>query len=350
MSTIDKITRIPKRTQLYSIVAIDRVNSMIEIPRYRIDLLESKNYIKNIFNELKQGERMMHEYIGKSNPNQMIVVKAIIDQFRDNPKYSGVTLQMQAGTGKSFTAMDIISKVRRKTLIVVPNTYLLNQWVKILTEFFPTATIGELYGKRKIDGDIIVGIINTVADLESFEVTERVVENAKKVKRKSTVMIDDLFKRIGLTIFDESQMYVSKEFRKAFQRIHSRFTIGLSATPNIREDKLDIIHTSWLGNIMNASELEHYSAEQDSFESTAKLIQYYGLDEHVTYKIRDDGMMEYQSIVESLVNDPNRNKLIISNIMELAKKGQYVFVFSDRRSHLEHLYDTIKDESDNGVP
>ena len=273
-----------------------------------------------------------------------------------NQRYLMSNFIVTHNCGKSFVAMDIISKVKRKTLIVVPNTYLLNQWVKLLTEFFPTATIGELYGKRKVDGDIIVGIINTVADLNEFEISTKVPwpnigKNVKYMKHVQKVSVDDLYAQIGLTIFDESQMYVSKEFRKAFQRVRSRFTIGLSATPDIREDKLDKIHLSWVGPILNADELEHYSPAQDAFQSTATLIKYHALDEHVQFKIRDDGMMDYQSIIEALVNDPHRNQLLVNQVLRLAKKGHYVFVFSDRRSHLEQLYDTISELSaDSDIP
>lgn len=273
-----------------------------------------------------------------------------------NQRYLMSNFIVTHNCGKSYVAMDIISKVKRKTLIVVPNTYLLNQWVKLLTEFFPTATIGELYGKRKVDGDIIVGIINTVADLDEFEISTKVPwpnigKTIKYMKYVQKVSVDDLYAQIGLTIFDESQMYVSKEFRKAFQRVRSRFTIGLSATPDIREDKLDKIHLSWVGPILNADELEHYSPAQDAFQSTATMIKYHALDDHVQFKIRDDGMMDYQSIIEALVNDPHRNQLLVNQVLRLAKKGHYVFVFSDRRSHLEQLYDTISELSaDSDIP
>ena len=270
-------------------------------------------------------------------------------QLDGNKRYLMSDFIVTHNCGKSFVAMDLIGKIKRKTLVVVPNTYLLNQWVKILSQYFPTATIGELYGKHKVDGDIIVGIINTISDLTEFEVKEKlplpnIGKTVKYIKQSTTVSVDELFSKIGLTIFDESQMYVSKEFRKAFKRVHSRFTIGLSATPDIREDKLDKIHTSWLGPIIDADELDNYSPTQDAFQSKATLIKYYGHDDHVGFKIRNDGMMDYQSIIESIVNDPNRNQLLINEIMKLAKNGYYVFVFSDRRSHLEQLYDTIMND------
>ena len=37
--------------------------------------------------------------------------------------------------------MNIINKLNLKTLIIVPNTYLLNQWVDLLSKFFPNNKI-----------------------------------------------------------------------------------------------------------------------------------------------------------------------------------------------------------------
>ncbi len=349
--TVDRMTKIPQRTPMFVVVKTNS-SHLLELPRFCLDMLKQKRYVKGVSVELTAGERMRHEYIGQSNPNQQVVVKHIIDQFKkiETELFVGCTLKQNAGTGKSFTAMDLIAKVKRKTLIVVPNEYLLSQWVSLLTDYFPTARIGKLYGKHKSDGDIIVSIINSAADLESFTVNTKlpwpnIGKALKYMKQSTTINVDDLYAQIGLTIFDESQMYVSKEFRKVFKRVRSRFTLGLSATPDIREDKLDRIHQSWLGPILVANGLEGYSAEDDAFMSTATVIKYHAQDEHCEFKVRDDGMMDYQSIIESLVTDPNRNRLLVDRILQLASVGHHVFVFSDRRSHLEHLHELLSSSS-----
>lgn len=355
ITSVDRMTKIPKRTTMFTVVRTS-TGSFLEVPRFCLSMLQAKKYIKNISSELSIGTKINCEYLGQSNPNQQIVIQHIIDNFKNKialPQsnlFNGLTLKLDAGCGKSYCALDLIGKIKRKTLIVVPNTYLLDQWVKLLEQYFPTSTIGVLYGKQKRDGDIIVSIINTLADLKEFEVKEKlplpnVGKTLKFIKQITVVSVDKLLSTVGLTIFDESQMYVSPEFRKAFKRIHSKFTIGLSATPDIREDKLDRIHTSWLGPIIDANTLENYSPTQDAFQSKATLIKYYAHDDHTSFTVRDDGMMDYQSILETLVNDPNRNKLIVDQIIQLANKGHYVFVFSDRRNHLEHLYELVCDQS-----
>lgn len=269
-------------------------------------------------------------------------------QVDSNQRYLMGSFTATHNCGKSFVAMDIIGRMKLKTLIVAPNTYLLDQWVGLLKIYFPTIQVGTLYGKEKQDGDVIVGIINTVSDLQSYEVIEKmplpnVGKTLKYVKVPKVIDVNNILKTVGLTIFDESHMYVSKEFRKVFKRIHSRYTIGLSATPDIREDKLDIIHQSWLGPILVADSLTGYSVSQDAFVSDTKMIKYHALNQHCQFNIREDGMIEYTSIIQSIITDPHRNNLIIDEIIKLMNSGHYTFVFSDRRTHLEHLYELLED-------
>lgn len=351
--TVDRMTKIPKITKLYNVVKAKGFK-VIELPRFTMNDLMSKDNPSAVRPITKIDIQLPHssnidqiEYVGQSNPNQLIVVDHIVNSLFKRAQVAGLTLKMRAGCGKSYVAKDIIGRMKLKTLIVVPNTYLLDQWVGLLSQYFPKAKIGMLYGRRKEDGDIIVSIINTIADLNQFEVKEKkpcpsVSLKVRYEKISRIIKVDDILKKVGLTIMDESQMYCSKEFRKVFKRIHSRYTIGLSATPDIREDKLDVIHRSWLGPIVDAESLDRYNISQDAFESTANLIEYHAMNEHCKFNIREDGMIDYASIIESIVSDPNRNSLIIDQIAGLMKQGLFTFVFSDRRAHLEYLYEQLE--------
>ncbi len=346
----DRITKMWRITKLYKIINYGSFKVM-ELPRFSIKQLynpkvqDAKRPIKKILYDLPQHERIESiDYIGQSNPNQQIVVDHVVSQFETHPTIRGITIKVAPGLGKSFIAKDIINRMKLKTVIVVPNTYLLDQWVSLLTQYFPTTKIGTMYCKGKKDGDIIVGIINTMADLTEFEMVEKVWDETRKkhVRVKTKMNLDDILKEVGLMIFDESHMYVSKEFKKVFSRMWAHYTIGLSATPDCREDGLDVIHTSWLGPILDAETLEGFNAVQDTFESDVHVINYHALNEHCGFKVRDDGLMDYSSIVESIITDPNRNELVIDSIVELMNNQLYTFVFSNRRAHLEHLYELLE--------
>lgn len=349
--TVDRATKIPQVTKTYRLAKIGQ-EKILELPRFAKDTLISDaepsaaRPITRIQVDLPPPSPSTKlSYTGKSNANQVIVVDHVTRLFKEG--VAGATLKVQTGAGKTYIAMDLISRMKLKTLIVVPNTYLLEQWLGLLSSHFPDASIGTLYGKAKQDGDIIVGIINTVCELKEFETVKKVPwpnvgKTQKYMRVRETIAVDDILRTVGLTICDESQMYVSKEFRKAFSRIWSRYTVGLSATPDIREDKLDIIHQKWLGPIVDANELPGYSKAQDMFESDVQLIEYHALDEHCKFDVREDGMINYASIIESLITDPHRNAIIVDSVLQLMEQKLYTFVFSDRRAHLEHLFGLLE--------
>jgi hypothetical protein len=74
------------------------------------------------------------------------------------------------------------------------------------------------------------------------------------------------------------------------------------------------------------------------------MIKYHSHSDHCKFNVREDGMIEYSSIIESLINDPNRNNIIVNEVLNLMEDGRFVFVFSDRRSHLEHLFELMEKE------
>ncbi len=247
-------------------------------------------------------------------------------------------------SGKTFVGMDLISKLNKKTLIVVPNTYLLEQWVSVLQDHFPNNSIGMIYGKKKRDGDIVVSIINTASTLSSFDY--RVTRRGEL----KTVDVSVMMKSFGLVIFDEIHLYVSKEFRRIYDRVHAKYTIGLSATPT-REDKLHRIAELSVGPIIDAHDISGYKKNNVKFTAKVKLIRYRCLPEYSTYSVRDDGVIDYQSILTQILRDPYRNQMIVDRIIEMASlTNANVFVFSERRSHLEDLYEQLNERLASSPP
>lgn len=254
-------------------------------------------------------------------------------QVDKNNRYVMGSFTVTHNCGKTYIAMDILSRIRRKTLIIVPNTYLLNQWVELLTANFPNNTIGTLYGKKHKDGDIIVAIINSASQSEEFKVEDELSDS---------MPIMDLFRSVGLVILDESHMYISNVFRKVFYRIHSKYIIGLSATPDERKDRQDFIHTSNIGPILDAETIPSYEKSNDHFISDVHMIKYNAPPEYTTIRVNENGILDYNFILNNLIEDPYRNQLIIDSIYMLLDHALHVYVFSDRRAHLEKLYTLIQ--------
>lgn len=291
------------------------------LPRFKVEELIKNNKIEGtIINKLKLHKPNENiNYIGQSNTNQLLVINYLMNNIynRDN----GIILKMMAGSGKTYLAMDIISRLKQKTLIIVPNTYLLEQWYELINMFFPNVKVGRYYSKYKEEGDIVIGIVNTIVITKTLD-----------------------FKSFGLCVLDECHMYCTKMFKTIYNRINFYYMLGLSATPDIRIDGYDQISETNIGNILDVETLEGYNKLDNTFASTVYSIFYNGPDEYTETIVNDkNGMVDTIGIISNLIIDPNRNKLIIEQINRLLKLESNIFVFSDRRGHLEELYNLFVD-------
>lgn len=308
------------------------------LPRFCTMKLIENDIIPIPMNNLSEGNNIETELLAIPTHNQNVICDHIMNSYynEENKKMGlcGVTAFVLAGGGKTFIAMNLIHLLKKKTLVIVPNTYLLNQWHDILSEFMPQNTIGKYYGKEKYDGDIVIGIINSLAmDTITFSIG--------RGKKKQTFVYDsmDYFKQFGFIILDESHLYCTDAFKVIYNKLQSQYMLGLSATPNERDNKLDIISHYNIGEVMKADELMNYKKADTKFNANVKIVKYNGPDEFTENKINEKtNMICIPFMIEDLINDPYRNRLIILSILELAKKNINVFIFSERRNHLEHLY------------
>jgi len=342
LSHKNHITKFILKMKLFKICNKD----YIIIPRFGAFNLLEDGIIDKIVNKIKPGEDINMEYIGTSNNNQKIIVKYLMDNIYNNENKlkgnSGCTLHMKTGLGKSYVALDMISKLNKKTLVIVPNSYLLSQWVQLLTQNFPNNTVGVYYGKKKVDGDIIVSIINsTIADEFVF------ITKIEKQKIITTLTPLEFYNQFGLVIFDESHTYCSNTFKQIYNRAQCEYMLGLTATPSERLDTFDDASHLNIGGVIDVEQIEGFEKNDVVFESTVHIVKYNGPDKYTTVTINPkNNMMETYKIIDNLIIDEFRNQLIINNILRLTKKNLNIFVFSERRDHLSTLYDLLDEQID----
>jgi hypothetical protein len=310
------------------------IDDIIIFPRFAGTKLLSNKILDKIINNIPDGIHIDMQYTGKSNKNQELIINHILNnQFSQSSVikgYSGLTLKIIAGGGKTYCAMDIINRLHKKTLIIVPNTYLLKQWIELLTIYFPNNKIGEYYGKKKVDGDIIVSIINSLVS-DSFEF--------KIKKNKIVKTYNEFFSEFGLVILDESHIYCTDSFKIVYNRFQSTYMLGLSATPNERTDKCDIISHMNIGQVLDAENINNYQKSDIEFIADVHIIKYNAPDKYINTHINPKTQMIcVPLIIEDFLNDEYRNKLILDELLKLFNLKLNIFVFSERRNHLEYLY------------
>jgi hypothetical protein len=220
-----KATAVLTRDIKKTTAAYECRDGILYLPRYGTFKLMKQGYINKVKNLISEPVSVPSlKYVGKLKPNQKTVLKHIVKNHlnSENAKIgnSTVSVIMKAGRGKSFLAMGAIHVLKTKTAIVVPTDKVMFGWKKILTTFFPNNSVGLFYGKKKQpEADIVVMMINTV-------VSQRVDQN--------------ILNQFGFTIFDEIHRYCSPEFSKVFQRMTTKYVLGLTATPD-RPQKEDIV-------------------------------------------------------------------------------------------------------------
>lgn len=298
------------------------INKKCQLPRYAAFQLKESKLINKIVNKINFiYPKINLNFCATLTQNQNTVMKYLIKNIYTNKnKKNGsalCVLQMDPGYGKTYVAISIINYLKIKSMIIVPNIYLLNQWKSTLEFVFPDTKIGLYYGTEKSDGDIIIAVINSAIKYPDYE-------------------------NIGLTVLDEAHMYCSKTFSKIFRVCQTCCVMGLSATPKDRTDKLDKMLPWYLGDIIHADKIEGWEPGNVSFSSNVIKVEYNcSLQNAITEINEKNGMVSVPKMINKFILDKSRNKLIVKYAIELYKQKKNVFIFSDRRSHLHDLYNML---------
>ena len=221
-------------------------------------------------------------------------------------------MQMDPGYGKTYLGVGLIERVGRRAVVIVPNTYLLRQWVGILKEAFPRNVIGCYYGVRKVDGDVVVAVVNSALTYGGWG-------------------------RCGLVIYDEVHMYCSAKFKEVFGVAQAARCLGITATPSERIDRFDPVAHWALGKVVRADGVEGWDAAAIEFTARVVKVEYGGPAEYTEVIESKMGVVSVPLMVNQLVGDPYRNAVVVAYAARLCREGRNVFVFSDRREHLHVL-------------
>ena len=75
----------------------------------------------------------------------------------------GGLIQMSCGGGKSIAMLSVIQEIKQPTIIVVHTEKLQKQWLSVFRNMTHGAyTLGELGGKKKKDGDVVVSLVKSL--------------------------------------------------------------------------------------------------------------------------------------------------------------------------------------------
>ena len=310
-------------------------NDGITIPRFAPLILEEFEFeIKNILHRGRQAATL-NKFDATLSPNQQQVLTSLMEnEFSDDMKSGGLAgaiVNMPPGEGKTFLAMAVLNLLGRKSCVIVPNTLVFKQWKDACTQFFPDATIGEYYGKKKLDGDIIIMIVNS-AQGDSFT-----------LKGGRTFTSIEWWKRFGIVVYDEVHMYCSDARAQVFRSAQAQYVLGLSATPDQRLDNLSVLAQWHIGPVIDAVKLPTFAAAQVTYNTDVRIVRYKCETKYAEVGMSDSGTVSVPRTVNLMVEDPDRNQVIIDEAIRLYGKGLCIFVFTDRRGHAQRITQLLRE-------
>lgn len=251
---------------------------------------------------------------GEIRDAQQEVVRAYLE-----PAPHDGMLCLQTGGGKTVCALYIASVLRVKTLIVVHNTFLKDQWEERIKQFLPSARIGKIQGEViDIDKDIVIAMIQSIS-MKDYP--------------------PQVFVGFGLTIVDECHHIASEVFVQSFPKITSQHMLGLSATPERKDGLMHVIEW-FLGPILFKSE----SADKEDTNIRVEVFNYDpGDTTFSTVVYNSQGVMSTAHMVNKLAEYAPRTKMI-ADILDDIGDGRQILVLSDRVQHCKDILAALTPE------
>lgn len=321
-----------KVARMYKYESVDG-RQALHLPRDVGRKLYEAGVISNIINTLPKGRKIDFIYDGEMFDNQKIVVDHLMDNvFTEENRRDGFAtgvLNMQAGLGKTFTAAGLINRIGVNTLYIIPRAGQLKEQAKNdLKSNFPHANIGVPEGTKNAMNwadtcDIMIMVIDSVMKMEA-----------------------EFFAKFGLIIIDEVHMCCSAQRATLFWKIHTECVLGMSATTGDRSDGFDPIYHKQLGDPIHADKLPNFAVDDADFKGHVRVISYFGPDAYTKPIINPNtGYLSFTDMIDQIIGDPYRNDLIADETVTLLLDPTVkhnVFVFSERREHLDVLEELIK--------
>jgi superfamily II DNA or RNA helicase len=247
--------------------------------------------------------------------------KEVVNSYLCPEPRDGI-ISLQTGGGKTVCALYIASKIGVPTIVLVHNTFLLDQWVDRISAFLPKARVGMIRGETAnvVDKDIVVAMLQSVA-LKDYD--------------------KSVFEKFGMVIVDECHHIASEAFSRAIPKLTCKHMLGLSATPE-RKDKLMYVINWFLGPILYKSDAA------DKVDSGVKVEVYEFAtpdEEFNTIIYNSSGVMFTSLMVNKLVLFEERNTFINQIIQDVFEDETRQFlVLTDRVEHTETLMKNLPSE------
>jgi superfamily II DNA or RNA helicase len=268
-------------------------------------------------NKIPPGDDIDIKFTGDLREYQINIVDKYIKFVKDS---GGGLLDVDPGKGKTVMGLYIIAKLKKKTLVIVHKSFLLNQWIERIQQFLPTARVGKIQGQI-IDienKDIVIGMLQSLSQKEYPE---------------------NLFDSFGLTIYDETHHLGAEVFSRCMMKTITNYTLGLSGTMQ-RKDGLTKVFKMFLGDIIHKEK-----TDTTEHKVIVKAIHYKVDDEdfnEIKYDYRGNPL--YSTMISKLCSYNHRSEFILKVLeTELRNNNeQQIMILAHNKSLITYLHQAIE--------
>ena len=227
------------------------------------------------------------------------------------------------GSGKTTIAMALIGRLKQRTLVVLRNKKLADQWAK---------EARRCLGLSKKEVRVLRG--GKVFKLYNSKITIATQQtlHAKGPDAVNALAADDPF---GLVIVDEVQGAAAKTFIDVIAHFPAHYRFGFSADET-RKDKKEFLIYDMFGDVI--------------FEITRQEVEDSGFIVPVTIRMipteyrhdRYEETKDWNNLLADMGNDPERHAQVIETAKRVQEEGvSPCFIFSHRREYAETISDTM---------
>lgn len=250
------------------------------------------------------------EFKGKPYDYQTNIIETYLNAERNG------LICVPCGKGKTFMALNIASRLKKRFLIVVDKEFLMNQWKQEIHALMPNIRVGIIQAdKRQSDKekyDCSICMIQTIC-LQEFP--------------------QNFFSEYGFTIFDECHHLGAQHFSKSLFKIQTKKMLGLSATPT-RADGLTKVFEMFLGKPLYWEKTREPdpTVEVKGVHITCQDPDYL----KIPYDYKKDIIIA--RLLTYIVECKERNQEIVRWIVNLANDdNRKILVLSARIAHLQEI-------------
>ncbi|MGL4522913.1 MAG: TOTE conflict system archaeo-eukaryotic primase domain-containing protein [Bacilli bacterium] len=243
------------------------------------------------------------EFLGELRIQQQEAVNEIL-------LHTDGVLVAPTGFGKTVCAAAIIAELKKSTLIIVPNTALLEQWSEKLKAFLGNATIGVYSGIKKAQSKCIdIATIQTLVRMPNIE---------------------SFLAQYGTILIDECHHMAARSFEKVLVACPSKRVYGMTASPT-RKDGLHKLGFLYCGPI-------RHTVKQKEHQHITGIITEL-IEKKTAFKSTET---QLPSIYAHLSRDETRNTQIFNDVLNALDHKRYPLLLTQRTEHIDLLHQLFR--------